>query len=130
MLAFLYLNLTVSEQPVSYQQAEVQLVKAYFPDVALLDMDADSDEMLLHYAKRMIQEADQLVVCLKAEEGASLQLLTTVLEAMQQAKGQHVILLRGENQRLHRILQARPQLNFRKVSPEAELLEGLNTFYS
>lgn len=129
MQAFLYLDLTVAEQPVSYQQAELKLVKTRFPHIALLDLDAASDEMLVHYAKRMMQESEQLAVCIIADKNASFRNLTTLLEDLLQADRRQLILLRGESQRLQRILEARPQLRFKQIGTGAELLNELEQFY-
>ncbi len=130
MRAFLFLNLEVSEHPVSYAQPEVQLVKKHFRDVAILDMDAASDEMLLHYARRMLQEADQSVVCVKANDPASFRSMISILEETPQAKGSLLFLLIGENQRLQRIMAARPTLKFEEVKSDVDLLQKLSAFYS
>lgn len=130
MRAFLHLNLAAPDQFASYQQPEVQLVKNHFPEVAVLDLDAASDEMLLHYARRLLLETEQIVVCIRADEQASFQLFATLLETMLQAQYQLLVLFFGENQRVQRILEARPQLNVEQVNSDADLLEKLKVFYS
>lgn len=129
MRAFLYLNLTEEGQLTSYRQPDMELVKTLFPDVALLDLDAASDEVLVHYAKRMMQEATQIAVCIKVEEQASFRSLMALLEDLLQAKGEQLILLRGENARLQRILEARPQLHFKQVKTATELITELALFF-
>ena len=130
MRAFLFLNLEVTDHLERYLQPEMQLVKSAFPDVALLDLDAGSDALLLHYAKRMLHEADQSIICIKANENAALQTIMAILEDIPQVKGQLLFLLIGENQRFQRILAARSQLNFKQVNSDAALLEVLSAFYT
>lgn len=130
MRAFLLLDLVTTETPASYQQADLNLVKENFPDVALLDLDATSDELLVHYAKRMIQEATQLVVCIKADEKSSFRSLSPMLEDLLQGKEQQLILIRGNSYRLQRMVEARPHLKLIQVDTEAEVIAELKQFYT
>lgn len=129
MRTFLYLNLAASARFVNYEQPDLKLVRANFPAVAVLDIDSASDEMLLHYAKRMMLEARQTVLCIKAGEDAAFQNLLPLLEGLLEAEGQKLVLLRGNNPRLQRILQARPQLPAMQVETEAKLLKELRIYF-
>jgi biopolymer transport protein ExbD len=130
MQAFLLLDLTSEDKPASYQQADVNLVKVNFPNVALLDLDATSDELLVHYAKRMMQEAAQLVVCIKADENTSFRSLTPLLESLLQENEQQLVLLRGESHRLQRMIEARPYVKFKKVDSTSDVIAELEQFYT
>jgi biopolymer transport protein ExbD len=130
MQAFLLLDLTSAGKPVSYQQADVNLVKVNFPNVALLDLDATSDELLVHYAKRMMQEAAQLVVCIKADENTSFRNLTPLLESLLQGNEQQFVLLRGESHRLQRMIEARPYVKYKKVDSTSDVIAELEQFYT
>lgn len=130
MRTFLLLDLIPTEMPASYQQAEVNLVKTNFPAIALLDLDATSDELLVHYAKRVIREATQLVVCIKADENTLFRNLTPLLEDLLQGKDQQLILLRGKSNRLQRIIEARPHVRFKKVDTDAEVILEMKQFYT
>jgi hypothetical protein len=130
MQAFLLLDLTSAGKPASYQQADVNLVKVNFPDVALLDLDATSDELLVYYAKRVMQEAAQLVVCIKADENTSFRNLTPLLESLLQGNEQQLVLLRGESHRLQRMIKARPYVKFKKVDSTSDVIAELEQFYT
>jgi biopolymer transport protein ExbD len=130
MQAFLLLDLTSAGKPASYQQADVNLVKVNFPDVALLDLDATSDELLVYYAKRMMQEAAQLVVCIKADENTSFRNLTPLLESLLQENEQQLVLLRGESHRLQRMIEARPYVKYKKVDSTSDVIAELEQFYT
>ena len=131
MGAFLYLNLNDPDHFSGYQQPEVQLVKTHFPGVAVLDLDAASDDMLMHYAKRLLLETEQVVVCIKTAEKSAPQLLMTMLETVLQSQQQQqlLVILQGDNARIQRILEARPQLKTERVHSVEDLLQKLKTFY-
>ncbi|WP_194350036.1 hypothetical protein [Pontibacter beigongshangensis] len=129
MKAFLYLNLLTSAQT-TYEQPVLLWAKKHLPEVAVLDLDANSDEMLQHYALRLLREAQQIAVCIRSEaEAAEFQKLMPLVEELLQPKPGRLLLLYGGNARLLRMLQARPQLKFRVVEEEAQLQEVLQSFF-
>lgn len=125
MQAFLYLDLTASP---SFQQPAVAAVKKALPDVSVLDVDTRSDEMLQHYALRMLREATRAVVCLKADENtANFGSIMPLLEELLQGQEQRLVLLLGQHPRLRRMFQARPHVLFQEVAEE-ELVGKVRVF--
>lgn len=116
MQAFLYVNLSA---PGDYRNSLLNELKRVLPDLTMLDMDAGSGELLQHYALRLLNEAEQLVVCIKAqEEGNNIMILMPLLEALFQHQENRLVLLIGSHSRLQRIFTARPELPFRQVKEE------------
>ncbi|MFT2009117.1 hypothetical protein ACMA1I_10620 [Pontibacter sp. 13R65] len=129
MKAFLYLNLLASAQT-AYEQPVLEWVKKHLPEVATLDLDASSDEMLQHYALRLLQESRQVAVGIRAEaEGADPRKLMLLVEELLQPNPGRLLLLHGNNPCLLRMLQARPQLNFRMVENEEQLQQALGEYF-
>ncbi|MFD3001384.1 hypothetical protein ACFS7Z_13505 [Pontibacter toksunensis] len=121
MQAFLYIEITAET---TYRKPLPEQVKQELPEVAVLDIDVQSDELLQHYALRLLRESDKAVACIKSDETApGLGKAMPLLEELFQEKEGRLILLLGEHPRLLRMFQARPQVNFRQVAEQDALKE-------
>lgn len=122
MQAFLCLDLTATA---TYRKALLEQVQQELPAVAILDVDASSGELLLHYALRLLRESEKAVVYIKADAtAASFGTVMPLLEELFQSQGNRLVLLAGDYPRLLRMLQARPQVQFRQVEEEDALAEA------
>lgn len=127
MQAFLYFDLTDSG---AYQKPVAAQVRQAFPNIAVLDLDATSDELLQHYAHRMLREATQSIICIKADESTKdLGSLMPLLEEIFREGPQRLVLLDGEHARLRRMFDARPHVRFLDVA-SAEVLPQVKRFLS
>ena len=125
MQAFLYIEVTTAT---TYRKPLPEEVKQQLPEVAVLDIDAQSDELLLHYALRLLQESDKMVVCIKADSTEpGLGKVMGLMEELFHEKANRLILLLGDHSRLQRMFQARPQVQFKKVA-EGEVVEQVKQF--
>ncbi|WP_162051464.1 hypothetical protein [Pontibacter pamirensis] len=121
MQAFLYIELTTHT---TYSKPLPEQVKRQLPEVAVLDIDAGSDELLQHYALRLLRESDQAVVCIKADANTpGLGKAMAILEELFEEKAGRLVLLLGEHSRLQRMFQARPHVQLRQVEEEEALNE-------
>jgi len=126
--AFLLLDLTTVA---TFRQPLLAEVKRVWPEVATLDVDAQSGELLLHYGLRLLREADKAVVLVQADEttegfGSAMPLVEELLLAQE---GRMVLLL-GRHPRLERMLQARPHIAFKQILDEAEALGELALYFA
>ncbi len=127
MQGFLYLDLSASN---TYTKPVVEQVKQQLPGVAILDLDAQSDEVMLHYAKRFLEESERAVICFKAPEPeAGFGKLMPLLEELLQEQPDRLLLLLGNHTRLERIAQVRPELIFKKVQDQEELLREMRLYF-
>ena len=125
MQAFLYINLTATTP---YHQPVPEQVKKALPQIAVLDVDAASGELVQHYALRLLRDAAKAVVCIKADESvADISALMPFLEELFQEHPQRHVLLQGQHDRLQRMFAARPAVSF-KVVGEEEVLEEVEQF--
>ncbi|MBF9251715.1 hypothetical protein I2I11_00250 [Pontibacter sp. 172403-2] len=128
MQAFLLLDLTATT---AFRQPLLAQVKQVWPEVAALDADAASGELLLHYALRLLRDADKAVVLVQADESMlGFGNAMPLIEELLLPQDGRVILLLGRYPRLERMLQARPYLVFKQVEDEAEALEELALYLS
>lgn len=119
MQAFLYLDLTAAA---AYRKPLPEQVQQQLPAVAVLDIDAQSSELVLHYALRLLRESEKAVLYIKADATATnFGTAMPLLEELFQAGENRFILLAGEHPRLLRMLQARPQVQFKQVNDEKAL---------
>lgn len=129
MDAFLYVQLTAPAALPAYGQPLVNWVKATKTAVTALDIDLQSDELMQHYALRLLRESTKSIVCLKAEEGVPLEKLMPLLEELLQPDPNRLVLLLGEHQRLQRIFEARPLVKFKVAGEEDVLKKEVTAFF-
>lgn len=126
MQAFLYFDLS---SDTAFHKPVVEQVRQSLPTVSILDLDAKSDELLQHYALRLLRESEKAVVCIKADENAAeLGSLIPLLEELFEEGEKRLVLLQGQHPRLHRIFAARPHLVFKVVEEEAQVVEEVRLF--
>ena len=131
MKSLLYISLLADNQPVNYGNAVLDQVKKHFPEVAVLDVDSKSDQLVLHYAKQLLQDSEQVIVCIDSAAadsgfGSVFPLLKLVLEGQKD----QLIVFRSEHTSLQRIVQARPELQMQAVQDDVELIQVMKEFYS
>jgi len=125
MEAFLYLNLTAAA---AYRKALPEQVRQQLPAVAVLDIDATSCELVLHYALRLLRESERAVVYIQADAALTgFGTTMPLLEELFQGVENRLVLLAGDHPRLLRMLQARPQVLLRQVT-EGEGLDEVKQF--
>ncbi|GAB3193944.1 hypothetical protein ABID22_000391 [Pontibacter aydingkolensis] len=128
MQAFLYFNLAT---PATYRQPLLEQVKAALPQVAILDMDTKSGELVQRYALQLLRDAAQAVVVIKADESITdLSALMPLLEELFLEKPERLVLLQGAQARLQRMLSARQNLKYKVVAEEEVVPEAQEFFQS
>ncbi|MBC5992725.1 hypothetical protein [Pontibacter cellulosilyticus] len=126
MQAFLYFNVTA---PGTYRQPLLEQLKAALPQVAILDLDAQSGELVQHYALQLLKEAEQAVVCIKADESKTdLGSMMPLLEELFLEKRGRLVLLQGQHARLQRMFGARENINYKTVGEE-EVAQEAQSFF-
>lgn len=112
----------------AYHQPLVAQVKQTWPEVVTLDVDARSDDLLLHYALQLLREADKAVVLVKADESIpGFGNVMPLVEELLLPQDGRLILLLGRHPRLERMLQARPDILF-KTMKEEDVLQEIQRF--
>lgn len=128
MQAFLYIDLS-STAGVTFQQPLLEQVTKQHPELSVLDLDTQSDELMQHYAKKLLQEAEQSIICIKGDRlNIGFGKLTPILEEILRPETNRMILLLGWHSRLQRMLQARPLLEFKQIEDEEQVLEETAQF--
>ena len=131
MKALLYICLLSEASTIVYGSPVLEQVKTKLPDVAVLDIDSQSGELVLHYAKQLLQDSEQVIVCIDSAAadsgfGSVFPLLKLVLEGQKD----QLIVFRSEHTSLQRIVQARPELQMQAVQDDVELIQVMKEFYS
>ncbi|WP_242926513.1 hypothetical protein [Pontibacter vulgaris] len=126
MHSLLYLDLSAGT---SYSNPVIQQVKHQFPEVAILDLDIQSDELMLHFAKRLLHESGRAVICFNATESETgFGKLIPLLEELLQVQPNRLLLLLGQHARLQRMAQARPDLYFKQVLSVEEVIQEVTLY--
>lgn len=126
MQAFLYFSMAATT---TYGQPVLQKVKQALPQTAILDFDAASDELVLHYALKLLREAEKAVCCIKTDESThDISAILPLLEELFIEKPDRLILLQGQHARLQRMFDARAGVKY-KVVTEQEVTEATVQFF-
>ncbi|MBC5774277.1 hypothetical protein H8S95_09410 [Pontibacter sp. KCTC 32443] len=131
MKALLYIRLLADTQTIAYGNPVLEQVKIQYPDAAVLDIDSQSGELVLHYARQLLQDSEELIVCIDSNApdvgvGSIFPLLELILEGQKR----QLILLKNSHHRLQRMVQARPELQMKMVQDDVELLRAVKEFYT
>jgi hypothetical protein len=131
MKALLYLRLLTEDQTIAYGNPLLEQIKSQFPDLAVLDVDSQSGELVLHYAKQLLQDSEQLIVCVdSAAADAGFGSVFPLLELVLEGRKEQLIVFRTGHTRLQRMVQARPELQMKVVEDDVELLSEVHQFYT
>jgi hypothetical protein len=131
MKALLYLRLLAEDQAIAYGNPLLELMKKELSDVAVLDVDSQSGELVLHYAKQLLQNSEQLIVCVdSAAADAGFGSVFPLLELVLEGRKEQLIVFRTEHTRLQRMIQARPELQMKVVQDDAAWLQEVHQFYT
>ncbi|HEY4651963.1 MAG TPA: hypothetical protein VIG72_11150 [Pontibacter sp.] len=129
MKSLLYLRLLTDGQTIAYGNPVLEQVKKDFPEVAVLDADSQSGELVLHYAQKLLQEPGQTIVCFdSAAADAGFGSLLPLIELLLEGQPEQRILFRNTHHRLLRMVQARPELHAELVQHDAELLQKIKLY--
>lgn len=124
MQAFLYIDLSGAT---TYENSLLLWIRRSFPGVTTFDVDARSDATLQQHAVKLLQEMPESIVCVKGGE-ADLGNIMVLLEELFQPQPLRLIFLLGDQPRLLRMLQARPQVRYSVVADEGALIQYLELF--
>jgi hypothetical protein len=112
----------------TYQQPVLAWVKARYPQVATLDVDAASEPALLGYAQKLLQEARFGLVFLKTGPKQPIGVAAALVESILQKGASGAVCLDGEQAQILSILRARPAIRFHQSTRENDWQSFLARF--
>ncbi|MER2998021.1 hypothetical protein [Pontibacter populi] len=123
MKALLYLRLLADDQTIVYGNPVLEGLKKQLPDVAVLDVDSRSGELVLHYAKQLLQGSEQVIVCIdSASADAGFGSVFPLIELVLEGQKEQLIVFRNDHGRLQRMVQARSELKMKVVQDDIDLM--------
>ena len=130
MQAFIQVSLS-SNAFYSFQQPIIQWLNQKAPEIATLDIDAASDEMLVNHAGGLMQEAELYAVYFKViEPNANLGKAFRVVEEIIRDNKPGFIIVAGTHTRLTNIIEARPQLTLMSLQNEIDIQQQLTNYFN
>jgi hypothetical protein len=131
MRSLLYIRLLAEGQTINYSNPILELVKNQFPDAGLLDIDSQSGELVLHYARQMLQDSERVAIVLDSTTtDAGFGKVFPLIELLLGGGKEQLILFRNDHNRLLRMVKARPELYIKQVQSDEELVQEIAAFYS
>ena len=117
MQAFLFVDLS---EETAFDQPILKIVRQHAPAIPVFDVDAKSDAALQQYAVRLLQENPETVVCVKSGAGDLNRLMPLLEELLVPHLHRHILFV-GRQDRLQRMLQARPGIGYTWLADEEAL---------
>ncbi|KAA5549190.1 hypothetical protein [Adhaeribacter rhizoryzae] len=130
MEAFIQVNIE-NTASFSFQRPLLSWLKAQNPEIAVLDVDSLSDEMLITQASRLIQEAAKYAIYFKvAEPNGNLGAAFKLVEEIIREDKPGLILIEGTHTRLTAIVQSRFYLQYIPVNNPEEIKPHLKEYFN
>jgi len=130
MQAFIQVNIENSPS-FSFQRPLLSWLKAQNAEIAVLDVDSLSDEMLTTQAGRLMQEAAKYAIYFKvAEPNANLGAAFKLVEEIIKEEKPGLIIIEGTHARLTAIVQSRPHLQYTPVNSPEEVKLHLKEYFT
>ncbi len=115
-----FIQFTLTEKPeLSFQQPDVSGIKQEFPQLTTFDLDNHSEEMIVGYAQKLMDESKKVVFYIKASEVSSQGGLMKLLSRLVRKKKSALLILEGKNALAEKMGKA---VQFHQGNPEKQLL--------
>jgi hypothetical protein len=124
---FLYIEISSDSLGISYEKPIISTIKKNFAEVLTFDFDNFSDGLVLRYANELLKESEQTIVFFEVEETSNLKQLMPLLTKILDKPEQLTIIMRGNNERLEKILSILNYLKIQENTHEIELIETIRS---
>ena len=126
--AFIFIELTEKGSFTSYEKPVLSWVKTNYPELTMLDIDSDSDSVLLQYAGKLLTESERSVVYFKSTAAAPLNQATSLVEQLVKHPKNIMVLLEGQQVFLQNLFTARTEIDFLQADSAEKLLPEITRF--
>lgn len=114
-----YIKLT-PEPSFEYQVPEKAWIETHLPDFYWYDFDNFSEGVVVDYALQMLQQAQNIVLIIKAEPNSPLGGVLKVIPQLYRSKSQIKAIFRGDHAQLQKMLKPLNQLLINPLEDEMQ----------
>lgn len=118
MNTLIYIEISEKINP-SYEKEKISLIRSWFPDIQVFDLDNHSDPGLFDHIPRLTDTSERTVLLISLKDDTRSARLTGIIEKIKKYRDKVLVILQGENPALENTLGKYFGDNFLK-KPSAE----------
>ncbi|WP_044173072.1 hypothetical protein [Flectobacillus major] len=103
-LLMLYIQITPSLETVRFQNPLLGYLSNNITDFTVYDVDNHSEGLVIEYAKRLIREAENIIVLLDAQASGQLKGVTNLLTQLADKSENTSVVYQGEHEGLKKMI--------------------------
>ena len=125
MNLFLYIQITEKPEDVRFFNPIVSQLKEKNLDVIFYDVDNHSDSFIMSYANRLLTESDKKIILIDTEINSNFSKLVPLLTNLLDNPEGIEIFIKGDNQKLERMVSIFTYFKFPESIHENEIIERI-----
>ena len=114
-----YIKVT-PEPSFEYQVLEKEWTKTHLPDFYWYDLDNFSEGVVVDYALQMLQQAQNILLIIKAEPNSPLGGILKIIPQLHRSKSQIKVIFQGDHAQLQKMLKPLNQLLINPLEAEMQ----------
>lgn len=125
MNLFLYIQITERPEDVRFFNPVISQLKEKKLNVIFYDIDNHSDSFIIGYANRLLTDSDKKIILIDTELNSNfLKLMPLLTNLLDNPEGIEIF-IRGNNQRLEKMIRIFTYFRFPETTYESEIIEQI-----
>jgi len=125
MNLFLYIQITERPEDVRFFNPVISQLKEKNLEVIFYDIDNHSDSFIIGYANRLLTDSDKKIILIDTELNSNFSKLMPLLTNLLDNPEGIEIFIRGNNQRLEKMIRIFTYFKFPGTTYESEIIEQI-----
>lgn len=125
MNLFLYIQITERPEDVRFFNPVISQLKEKKLNVIFYDIDNHSDSFIIGYANRLLTDSDKKIILIDTELNSNFSKLMPLLTNLLDNPEGIEIFIRGNNQRLEKMIRIFTYFRFPETTYESEIIEQI-----
>ena len=125
MSLFLYIQITERPEDVRFFNPVISQLKEKNLEVIFYDIDNHSDSFIIGYANRLLTDSDKKIILIDTELNSNFSKLMPLLTNLLDNPEGIEIFIRGNNQRLEKMIGIFTYFKFPETTFESEIIEQI-----
>ena len=125
MNLFLYIQITENPEDVKFSNPIISQLKEKNLDAVFYDIDNHSESFIIGYANKLLSESDKKIILIETETESNFLKLTSLLTNLLDESDGIEIFIRGNNQKLEKMMSILAYFKFPETTYENEIIERI-----
>ena len=125
MNLFLYIQITEHPEEVFFFNPIISQLKEKKLDIFSYDIDNHSDPHIVGYANKLLSESDKKIILIDTKLESNFSKLMSLLTNMLDDSEGIYFFIKGNNQKLEKMISILPHFKFSETTYENDIIEGI-----